>query len=232
MREARENAEDSAAEAHALEGRLLEISDAEQQRIGHDLHDGLGQHLTGIGLLSRRLEEMLATENSPAAGEASRICGLAKSAVEWTRDLCHTLSPPALESHGLPMALGELAAHAENIFHVDCAVEQTGEADVIDPTLSRHFYRIAQEAISNAVRHGQARHVRVRLDQSKGSAALQVTDDGTGIIPASQSKDGMGLKIMRYRARLIGATIDITPREGGGTIVVCRRDISSERRAV
>jgi signal transduction histidine kinase len=232
MRAARQNAEDSAAEAHELEGRLLEISDAEQQRIGHDLHDGLGQHLTGIGLLSRRLQEMLAADNSLAAGEASRICGLAKTAVEWTRDLCHSLSPPALESEGLPIALGELAAHAENIFHIKCVFEQIGEANVTDLISSRHFYRIAQEAISNAVRHGHAKYVRVRLDHSKGSAVLQVIDDGTGITQASESSDGMGLKIMRYRARMIGASINITPREGGGTIVICKRGTARQRWAI
>jgi signal transduction histidine kinase len=231
MREARQSAERSANEAHELEGQLLEISDAEQHRIGHDLHDGLGQQLTGIGLLSRRLEEMLASENSPAANEASRICSLAKNAVEWTRDLCHSLSPPTLESDGLPAALGDLAAHAENIFHVKCAFEQIGTAEAIDLASSVHFYRIAQEAISNAVRHGQAKHVRVRLDHSNGCAALQVSDDGAGIGQALESNDGMGLTIMRYRARMLGASIDIRRRDGGGTTVSCRR-VASARRAV
>ena len=163
MREARQSAEQSAAEAHELEGQLLEISDAEQHRIGHDLHDGGGQQLTGIGLLSRRLQEMLAAENSPAANEASRICSLAKNAVEWTRvDLCHSLSPPTLESDGLPAALGDLAAHAENIFHVKCAFEQIGKAEAIDLASSVHFYRIAQEAISNArSRHGARQNMSV-----------------------------------------------------------------------
>src|SRR5262249_38565298 len=126
MKWARLDALDSAEEARELEGELLEISEAEQRRIGHDLHDGLGQQLTGIALMTRRLQETLAALAHPAAKEANKICDLAKGAVEWTRDLCRSLSPPSLERSGLSQALRELTANAEVIFHVQCEFEQEG----------------------------------------------------------------------------------------------------------
>jgi signal transduction histidine kinase len=223
MKAAWRRAEESAAEAHELQRRLMEVSDAEQRRIGHDLHDGLGQHLTGIALMAKRLQEILASDHLPASQEAARICTLAKSAVEWTRDLCHTLSSPTLELDGLPAALGELAGQATNVFRIECTFAEIGVAEPIDLDRAIHMYRIAQEAIINAVRHGHAAHVWLRLEYSGGFAALQIMDDGTGIAPGAQSVDGMGLKLMRYRAHMIGATLDIAPRDGGGTIVNCRR---------
>ena len=224
MKSARILAEDNAAEAHELEGRLLQISEDEQRRIGHDLHDGLSQHLTGIGLLARRLEEVLADAASPAAQDASRLCDLAKTAVTLTRDLCRSLSPSMLESAGLAEALRGLAVHAEAIFHISCTFNQTGEPFSLDLPSNTHLYRIVQEAISNAVRHGHARHVWLRLVQSDRELTLQILDDGVGIRSATAAEPsvGLGLKIMRYRARMIGASMEVSPREGGGTVVTCR----------
>src|SRR5262249_25636725 len=155
----------SEAEARQLERRILEIADEEQRRIGHDLHDGLGQHLTGIALMVRRLEQHLTASSSPDADEARRLSELTKTAVEWTHDLSRSLSPPVLESPGgLSEALRELAAHAETIFKIRCTFEQTdGSLPRVDLPTSVHLYRIAQEAISNAVRHGGAKTITVEL---------------------------------------------------------------------
>jgi signal transduction histidine kinase len=229
MKAARRSAEESAAEAHELQRRLMEVSDAEQRRIGHDLHDGLGQHLTGIALMAKHLEEILAADHLPASQEAARICTLAKSAVEWTRDLCHTLSSPTLELDGLPAALGELASQSTNIFRIECSFVEIGAAESIDLSRAAHLYRIAQEAIINAVRHGHAGHVLLRLEYGGGFVTLQIIDDGTGIAPGVQSVDGMGLKLMRYRARMIGGSMDIAARDSGGTVVTCRRVPLGER---
>ena len=218
LKAARRHAETSESENRTLERRILEISDEEQRRIGHDLHDGLGQQLTGITLIARHLEHRLANANSPDAQEASKVAGLAKSAVEWTHDLCRSLSPPALESSGLPEALRQLAANAESIFRIDCTFEQSGEVEPIDLASGVHLYRIAQEAISNAVRHGNAKHVRLQLQNHQ----IQIIDDGTGIEPDAQPAEGMGLRIMRYRAKMIGAAIEVRARESGGTLVSCR----------
>jgi two-component system, LuxR family, sensor kinase FixL len=221
MKSARIRAEESESDARELEKNILEISDAEQRRIGHDLHDGLGQHLTGIALITRRLQNHLTASASPDAAEAEKLSQLAKSAVEWTHDLCRSLSPPALESAGLAEALRELASNLETIFNVDCTFELSGAEPPSDLSSGVHLYRIVQEAASNAIRHGQAKHVQIKLQTTSDVLNIQVIDDGKGIANAVPSADGMGLRIMRYRARMIGATIEVQDREGGGTIVRC-----------
>src|SRR5207245_2148609 len=122
---------------------------------------------------------------------------------ELAHDLCRTLSPPALESAGLAEALRELAANAESIFRIECSVDEQSPIDQPPVGTAVHLYRIAQEAISNAVRHGKAKHVHVRLRNSGGVLVMQIDDDGVGIDPAAASMNGMGLRIMRYRARMI-----------------------------
>jgi signal transduction histidine kinase len=182
--------------------------------------------------MTRRLQETLASIAAPAAEEASKVCALAKAAVEWTRDLCRSLSPPTLESAGLAAALLELAAHAEAMFHVECEFEQHGETNAIKLPASVHLYRIAQEAISNAVRHGHARQIRVRLESAGETILMQIVDDGAGIDPPAPSTNGMGLKIMKYRARMIGAEIQVTRREEGGTTVTCRYRPAIDRSTI
>ncbi len=221
MKSARIRAEASAQEAHELQQRVIEISDAEQRRIGHDLHDGLGQHLTGIALLARRFQERLTTIAPAEAAEAATLSTFAQSAVEWTHDLCRTLSPSVRDSSDLPEALRDLAAKTENLFNIKCKFEQTGALREVDLTRSVHLYRIAQEAISNAVRHGHARSVELLVTYDKSGLTLQVEDDGTGIGTVENSADGMGLRIMKYRARLIGASITLEQRKAGGMLVSC-----------
>ncbi len=218
---AKRRAEDSENESRELQRRILEIGDAEQRRIGHDLHDGLGQHLTGITMMLRRHQQDLEAAQAPAAATAGKVADLAQSALEWTRDLSQSLSPPALESAGLAEALRELAARAENLFNIECTFEQIGKPDAADLAAGVHLYRIAQEAISNAVRHGEAKQIILRFEGSRDTISLQVIDNGTGIEPTAQSADGMGLRIMRYRARMIGASIDVRHEPHGGTIVAC-----------
>ena len=233
LQSARRRAEESEREARELERRILEISDAEQRRIGYDLHDGLGQHLTGIALMTRQLENRLTAEQSPHADRATKISGLANTAVEWTHNLTRSLSPPALESKGLAEALEELAANVENIFNIDCECEHDGEIDFRDVAVAVHLYRIAQEAISNAVKHGKAQHVRVQLASRDGEINMQISDDGSGIQPRSEQHAGMGMRIMRYRAKMIGAEIDVHSEEASGkhgTVITCRyRSTGSEK---
>ena len=227
MQSARRSAESSAAEARELEGRLLETSEAEQRRIGHDLHDGLGQHLTGIALMTRRLQRRLASAGSTEeSNDAAKICELANTAVGWTHDLSRSLSPPNLASAGLPSALAELAAHSESVFHIHCSFECVGDSfDRLDVGVAVHLYRIAQEAVTNAARHGHAQQIRIRLEMTNGDTllSLQIIDDGTGIQqPTTATGDGMGLRIMRYRAKMIGAAIELDHPPTGGTVITCR----------
>lgn len=226
MHRAGRRAERNAREARQLERRILEISDAEQRRIGHDLHDGLGQHLTGIGLMTQQLEQRLVAESSPLAPRAAKISELAEKAVQWTHDLSRSLSPPVLESHGLAQALEELASYAENIFGIQCHFVQIGQNCGTDLATGGHLYRIAQEAISNAVKHGRARHVDLTLRCGADELCMQIVDDGRGILPGAQSQDGMGLRIMNYRAQMIGAELEVQRAEESvsepGTRIVCR----------
>ena len=175
------------------------------------------------------MQETLAAVALPASEEASRVCDLAKSAVEWTRDLCRSLSPHTLETAGLAEALRELSAHAEAMFHVKCDFAQIGEDNNVGLSAAVHLYRIAQEAISNAVRHGHAQHIRLRLENIGGTIVMQVIDDGSGIDSQMQSTNGMGLKIMKYRGRMIGAAVEVSRGAQGGTSVVCRYPPSRNR---
>jgi signal transduction histidine kinase len=218
LRSARNAALAKHAEALALQSEVLRVSEGERRRIGHDLHDGLGQHLTGIALLSRGFHQRLTECGSPEAGEAEKMSQLARTAVEWTHDLCQSLSP---NSAGLAQALRDLAMHAENIFSVECNLEILGSADFIDLQTSAHLYRIAQEAVSNAVKHGNARRVDLHLRCSGNRIDMQVSDNGAGFDPTSEPREGMGLRIMRYRARIIGARLHIQTRPEGGTDVSC-----------
>jgi signal transduction histidine kinase len=211
------------AEAQQLERKVLEISDAEQRRIGHDLHDGLGQHLTGIALMTRQLEQRLTAEQSPHTARAEKIADLAQAAVGWTHDLTRSLSSPTLESSGLPAALVELASNTETLFGIECTFTEKPPIPAVPLEAAVHLYRIAQEATSNAVKHGQARRVTITLRCVEAEILLEVADDGTGMQSSGQSGDGMGLKIMRFRANLIGAAVDVSPRrDQPGTMIRCR----------
>jgi signal transduction histidine kinase len=224
---AKQRADDNAAAARQLERKILEISEAEQRRIGHDLHDGLGQHLTGIALIMQRLGKRLTSAGQKDAEEAMKVSEMAKTAVEWTHDLCRSLATPALESSGLAEALRELAANAENIFSIECTFEQTGDEHDIDLNAGVHLYRIAQEAISNAVRHGQAKKVQIDLVGCPRAVDMRISDDGRGIRETNSSLDGMGLQIMRYRARMIGASVDVSEGKPAGTVVACHYNLKA-----
>lgn len=209
LHQARDQAVRGQREARELERRILEISDAEQRRIGHDLHDGLGQHLTGISLITKRLEQRLVNSNSPEAAEATKLSDLARTAVSWTHYLSHALSPRTLDTEGLPEALTELAVRSENIFSVQCSVAIDGSITGIDAAATMQIYRIVQEAITNSVKHGQAKNIRIELARQRAGIVVHVHDNGTGIKPNQAQSRGMGLRIMQYRARMLGGTVKI-----------------------
>lgn len=207
-------------ERKRLEKEILEISNREQQRIGQDLHDGLGQHLTGITFLSKALESKLKGKSPAEAKEAAEIGKLVIQALAQTRNLARGLFPVELENNGLVSALQELAASVEKMFGIRCQFQCEGTIVVQDNVLATHLFRISQEAINNSFRHGHAKNVEVTLGTSGDKVKLQIKDDGIGY--KQQSKcDGLGLKIMQYRARRIGGSFDITSEPKGGTVVTC-----------
>ena len=209
------------SERKRLEQQLLEISDRERQRIGQDLHDDLCQHLAGIELMSQVLEQKLSPKSKADAARAGDIARHVREAISQTRSLARGLSPVTLESEGLASALRELATNSEKMFGIACTVECEGPVFLKAPATLTHLYRIAQEAVSNAVRHGKASQVRIRLESSPGRTLLCVTDNGSGLSDSGPKSNGMGLRIMRYRAGMIGGALSIDRGPGGGTVVTC-----------
>jgi signal transduction histidine kinase len=223
LQTARRRAEENESEARGLQKDLLEITDTEQRRIGHDLHDGLGQHLTGIAFMSKLLEQRLAAREVPEAEQARKIAGLVNKAIGWTRDLARGLAPVDLDQEeGLASALRQLTEGAEEIYGAKCRFESVGDVHFRNPSTAIHLYRIAQEALNNAIKHGRPRNVDVRLTGTGGrEISVRVEDDGTGFDPATVGDGGMGLRIMKYRAKMIVGTLDLRTRPGGGTVVSC-----------
>jgi signal transduction histidine kinase len=210
------------AERTRLEREVLEVSEREQRRIGLDLHDGLGQHLTGAALTCQVLRDRLASRDASEVAEAERVVTLIEDAIEITRSLAHGLSPVFLESDGLYCALHELAAYVSAHFRIRC--EFHGEMTMeITPEKSMHLYRIAQEAVTNVARHSGATRLTVTLGRTEsGRVRLEVADNGSGMSHSNNGNGtGLGLRTMAHRANLMGAVFEVVPREGGGTTVVC-----------
>jgi len=204
-----------------LEKEVLQISDLEQRRIGQDLHDGLCQQLAGIELMSEVLEQNLSRKSKTEAAQAAKIAEGVRAAIGDTRMLARGLSPVDVESNGLMSALQELASNTEKLFHVACRFECPQPVLVRDHASATHLYRIAQEAINNAIKHGKAREITVRVTARSNQANLTVTDDGRGFVVKPEQTSGMGLRIMKYRAGMIGATLEIRRANGRGMLVAC-----------
>ncbi len=210
-------------ERERLEREVLEISEREQRRIGHDLHDGLGQHLTGTALAGKVLADRLAERAVPEATDAERLVGLIEDAIELTRGLARGLSPVALENDGLMMACRELAEQTSDRFQLDCRFTCDPPMILDDPVAAAHLYRIAQEATNNAVRHGRARRIGIALARQRGEVLLSIEDDGVGLNEEARQgrQQGLGLRIMAHRASMIGASFDVRPGAFRGTFVLC-----------
>jgi len=209
------------AERQRMAREMLEVSDREQRRIGHDLHDGLGQLLAGMAFLGQALAQKLARQTRAETAEATQLVQLANKAMTWARELVHGLSPVELEGEGFVGALQDLAMQAERLFGITCRVTCDRLPPTPDHTVATHLYRIAQEAVSNAVKHGQARHVVLALTTGQHSTTLTMDDDGIGFPEGVNKPTGMGLRIMYYRASMIGASLAIHSDASRGTTVIC-----------
>jgi PAS domain S-box-containing protein len=209
-------------ERSRLERELLEISNREQRRIGHDLHDGVCQQLAAIAYRAEMLGDQLQELALPQAAEAEKIGALINETTAQARGVARGLFPVRLEEDGLVSALEELADSASARFHIECQLECSAPPATVDNEAARHLYYVAQEALLNAVRHGRATAVQLALDGEGEHGRLRVQDNGTGFEMAQVRRAGMGIRIMRYRARVIGATLDVTSQLGQGTTVTCR----------
>jgi two-component system, NarL family, sensor histidine kinase NreB len=204
----------------ALQREIIETSERERRRIGQDLHDGLGQHLAGMELMMQALENDVA-HVSKAAAKVEKISEYLREAIRQSKALARGLSPVDLQVNGLMSALEELASNASGMFGVDCTFRCPSSVLISDNALATHLFRIAQEAVTNAIKHGEARCIEIDLFRKSGQILESVRDNGKGFDATAQQRGGMGLSGMRYRAQMIGGGLTVEPAKGGGTVVTC-----------
>jgi signal transduction histidine kinase len=209
------------AERRELEKRILEISEREQARMGQDLHDGLCQQLVGMAFSANLLQQKLAGQGLPEAGDAARIACMLDESITQARQLARGLYPVRIEDLGLATALEDLAETMRDMFHIECGFTFDGDAVEVDQWVAVHLYRIAKEAVTNAIKHARSQQVRIRLCVTPAEIGIRVEDDGIGIVAGAARTGGMGLRIMEFRARMIGGQFQIQPGPDGGTVVSC-----------
>ena len=207
-----------------LERDIVGASEREQQRIGADLHDGLCQYLAGLTCIAGSLRDDLFEQFRPEAETAAELHDLLKEAIVQARNIARGIAPVHMDEAGLASALDELAGSTRRLYDIDCVFEPEGEVLTSNREMAIHLYRIAQEAISNAVRHGLARAVSIRLALHGDHLILTIEDDGVGIRPETPGA-GMGLRSMRDRAGVLDGAIEISALPGGGTRVCCRAPV-------
>jgi signal transduction histidine kinase len=213
--------ETAIADRKRLEHELLEITEKERRRIALDLHDDLGQKLSGIALMTKGLELKLAKHKAQEVGDATKIHSLIQEAINHARDLAHDLATLDWEEGDLPAALEDLATHAEDLFSIDCAFKTHGKIPTLEPNTIRQLYKIAQEAVTNAIKHGKAKRVAIELANGSDRLVLSVQNTGVPFPDLKSQSTGMGLRIMNYRASLIGGALEIKGMGRSGTRVTC-----------
>jgi len=217
-----------ADERKRLESEVAGSIEGERERLGHDLHDGVVQELTGITMMLQALATTLRKLSPAHSKEANRLCRMLETAHGHARDLAKCFYPVELEQHGLYIALEGIAQRTEQQFGISCIVDceapealEAMEARQEKDVTSVQLFRIAQEAVQNAIKHAHAKTILIHLSNTNGSWLLTVRDDGIGLPENMSEKDGMGLRIMQYRARIMDGTLSITNAEGGGVLVTC-----------
>jgi PAS domain S-box-containing protein len=208
-------------ERKQLEKAILDISAREQRRIGQDLHDGLGQHLTGIAFMAKVHETRLAEKASPEAEDAAKIVRLVNEAIHKTRELARGLLPVFSDAQGLMSALQLWAVEVEDLFRITCRFQCEKPVMIHDESMATHLYHIAQEAVNNAIKHGDPGEILIQLSARPDRGRLVIRDDGKGITDAVSDSPGMGLHIMKYRSGMIGGAIEIRRTAPRGTVVTC-----------
>ncbi len=208
------------SERRALEEKILSISEDEQARIGQDIHDDLCQQLAAIGCLSKVVYQRLNVINSPEAMQLAEITRLITRANTRAREMSRGLMPVVLDSDGLMAALADLARSTERIFRVSCPFACDPPVQVGDNKLATQLYRIAQEAVANAIKHSRADRIEMSLALNDGMIEMVIRDNGIGI-QGHKSSDGMGLLTMSHRARMVSGSLSIDHDRFGGTVVQC-----------
>lgn len=205
-----------------LEREVLNISESERRRIGHDLHDSLGQRLTAASMTANAMLEAVKGKAPELSAQGELVTCQLREAIAEARALSHGLAPVAMAEEGLMAALEEMASSVSRSGKVRCVLDCPQPVRVGSVETGTHLFRIAQEAVNNALKHAEAGEIRIGLEQQGRDLVLEVEDDGVGIDERRPEHEGLGLRVMRYRARLIGAALEIGASPAGGTRVSCR----------
>ena len=209
------------AERRRLEFELLEITEKERRRIGLDLHDDLGQQLAGLAFMTKGLELKLAKRHAREAPSAAKIHSLVQQAINHARGLARDLATLDLKGDDLPAALDGLARHAAETFSISCQFKAEGTLPVLESNTASQLYKIAQEAVTNAIKHAKAKSVCISLANGSDALTLTIHNDGLPFPNLKAHSTGMGLRIMNYRANLIRGALDIKGDGPRGTRVIC-----------
>jgi PAS domain S-box-containing protein len=208
-------------ERKRLEKIILNDNEMERNKIGQNLHDGLGQHLAGIIFKCDILKMKLEEKDRDEAGDTEEIIAMVSDAIDQTRELARGLCPVDRQAGGLIAALEELCANAEERHSVNCIFKKEGDVTFSGAIESSHLYYIAREAVNNAVKHGKAKNIIIKLKNQNHTFTLEITDDGSGFDKGAHNGQGTGLSIMQYRAWLAGGALSINSNTGGGTVISC-----------
>lgn len=204
-----------------LERHMVSMLEEQQQQIGRELHDGVGQYLTGVRMLSQVLAESYTTTETEEAQLAHKIMRFAENAAQQVRGIYYGLTPAQLSMDGLAPALEELAVNTDMLPNIRCRFVHDGAADVSEREAKLHMYRIAQEAVNNALKHARARSITVAFRLVSGAVELEIQDDGVGLDLQRRSNKSLGIHSMYYRARSVGAELRIDTKPGRGTVITC-----------
>ncbi|MCX5806328.1 MAG: histidine kinase [Proteobacteria bacterium] len=208
-------------ERKRLEKQVLEISEREQQRIGQDLHDSLCQQLAGVAFLGKVLQQKMKKKSFAEARSAGEMVSLIDEAITQTKGIARGLYPVRLEANGLMSALSELSRNMKKMFNITCNVEYDKPVLFYDNFVAIHIYRIIQEAVNNAVKHGKATKIVIKFANYNGVSVLTIKNNGRSSHNITEENMGMGISIMKHRANMIGASLDIKKSSEGGTLVTC-----------
>ncbi len=208
-------------ERKKVEKDVLEISQKEQRRLGMELHDGICQELAGINMIAQVLSKQMEAKHLSETAEVKKISHLVKQTLLQARDMARGLFPVELESESLMVSLKELTSKIQSLLGISCNFECPQPILITDNNIATHLYRIAQEAMNNAIKHGKAQNIRTSLTQDDGKIILKITDDGIGQDVNSQTPTGIGMHIMKYRARMIDAELTLIPNTNQGMLLTC-----------
>ncbi len=215
-----------------LEAELLYVSEREQRRIAEDLHDGQGQLLAGALHLVNAQAQRLAKTGQAEAKEAENVKQLIREALEQTRSVARGLYPVKDTPKGLELALNDLANRTQRMLNVDCHFHSSAQVPVEDNAEATNLFRIAHEAVNNAIRHGEASRVDIHLSSSAEGLLMEIRDNGKGLPPGFQNRTGLGIRMMQYRAQLLGATVQVEALPERGARTLCRAPSAPRRNGI